>query len=139
MTVAYEPPLGQIVRNSPWGSYGVPAYARALFLDVVDRIETVQNNIDQPEREEDYWEPQFNAAPSRLPAVTWRRWEEPDDEGRSDPTPNFEFEGVRIWWYKHYRQSISTDTDLTPLEWIDWYDRCCAYLQKKQDEDDAMG
>lgn len=123
----YEPELGQLAFGAPWGPHELPRFAEALLHDILHELERVYWNVNQRSFEDAQWDDGFDVG---IPGIIYRPYRLPKQEEEDDPPdrPNFQFDGVSIYWYKHARRGLSCNRVIDKLSWIDWFDRCLAVL-----------
>ncbi len=56
-------------------------------------------------------------------------WSEDEED---DDRPNFKFEDVEIYWYKHPGRSNSANQLLSDDEWSAWFTRCLLLIQASE-------
>lgn len=127
----YEPELGQAAFGAPWGPHDLPRFVDALLQEILHVLDRVYWNVNQRSFEDAQWDAEFDVG---IPGVTYRPYRPltREEEKLDVPPdrPNFRFEDVSIYWYKHPRRGLSCSRELDKLSWIDWFDRCVAVLEK---------
>lgn len=120
----YEPELGQMAYGGPWGKHAIPRFVGALLRDILNDLAMVYWNANQRSFEDAQWDEGFDIG---IPGIEYRPYRAPHV---APDLPNFRFEDVSIYWYKHPGRGLSCNRELDKLSWIDWFDRCLDTMHK---------
>ena len=101
MLEPYQPELGQTLFGNKYEKYELPEYACACFNYIWAEISRV------------YWNRYY--------------WENNEEQAK---LPNFEFQDVRIYWYKYPGRGMSTNKNWTPNRWAKWMIECLDVIRK---------
>lgn len=116
----FTPELGQVffdVNNIY--KYEVPIFVIAMLRYIKEEIERIYFNIYQ----EIYDKENIN-----FDSVKWREYYWGNNK-KIKNYPNFEFENVKIKWYKRLGRSMSCNISQTEKKWVSWFNRCLKTLQ----------
>ena len=123
----YEPELGQMFFGNQWGNYELPDYVVCLLQGIFDEISRIHWNIYQ-KGWGDSEELDFRGVKVR--PYYW------GDDGIEREKPNFEFENVKIYWYKYFGRGMSCNVEMNAEEWVDWFHRCLNAINSKEEISD---
>lgn len=125
---AHVPELGQAIFGCPSAEFAVPDYANALMLHVLDEIDRVYWNNHQ-----EHWERHDDP---KIPGLTFRPYWWGNEEAPEADLPNLVVDGfdLEIRWYKHAGRSTSCNRELTPAEWVEWFDCAMGTVRKAERE-----
>ena len=123
-----------------WEKFEADDFFDALFMAILEEIKRVHWNVYQHQ-----WEPSWHGDEVRDPeieGIAFVRyyqdlcdcgWDEDGDENHKGNCiglrPNFEFDGVKVSWYKWPGRGMSTNKDWSPAEWKDWFDKCMTHVR----------
>lgn len=118
--MTYQPELGQAFFGNPWGEYETPEYVDALLDTLVAEMERVHWNTKQQKLNEyvTHW---FGRAEMR--SYFW------GEDAEQAALPNFAFDGVEIRWYKYRGRGQTSNVEMDPAGWVDWFNRCLAEIR----------
>lgn len=117
----YEPELGQALFGCPTGHFDVPDYGCALLEWLMKEIGRVFWN-----REQEEWDRYVDP---RIDGIEYRPYYWGEDEAIA-ALPNFKLTGepFEIRWYKHSWRGLSCTHNLTPAQWVEWFNRGLALV-----------
>lgn len=143
---SYNPLNHSIVQamNGTWEDFAAPDYVDALLSELLSEIRRVHWNLYAHE-----WGPTWHSDSVEDPeidGIVFTRYYDGcacEDEPEHAPEcrhsrPNFAFDGVAFRWYKRPGRGMSTNKNLTPEEWVNWFNKCLAHIQS-QDFDPMCG
>lgn len=134
MSTVFEPEAGQML-YSGWSRYALPLFAEALLHYAINQIcitywNSYQERFsDRKQREFISWEfleyrqfyyPRFDCFDDPLNP---KEEAEKIEDNRLMAQPNFKFEDVCIYWYKHHGRGLSCNIEKSDTAWREWFDR----------------
>ena len=121
----YNAELGQAIFGCPTGCYVVPYYACALLEWLMKEIERVYWN-----REQEEWD---RYADPKIEGIEFRPYYWGDDPVISEQ-PNFKLTKgkLEIRWYKHSCRGLSCTHDLSPGQWVYWFNKALAVIHASE-------
>jgi hypothetical protein len=141
----YHREMGQMMHGDTTEAYAVPNYVAALVIDLLSEYSRVYANHFQqvcPLMVGGFYRPDTPGTEGEHLlidglAVRSYWWGDPyahTHEGvkpldGEQEKPNLEFDGVRIYWYKHAGRGMSTNVSWTPEQWAAWYDDVLTAIQ----------
>ncbi|MCM8788043.1 MAG: hypothetical protein NC935_08360, partial [Candidatus Omnitrophica bacterium] len=114
--------LGQIAFQKYIGKYQVDDFMEALFSYIFKEIERVFWNINQYEYKVGS---DLDWGKLKVRSYYW------GDEEKEAEKPNFEFKGVKLYWYKYFGRGMTVDLPKnikSELDFIKWFNRCLKYI-----------
>lgn len=110
--------------------YSAPDYVSALVYAIRREIGRVYWNINQKKWpggdffDAEYGQTNFDPM---IEGIYWIGHRNEDED-----EPNFIFDGVEFQWYKNFGRRLSCNIEKTPSEWVEWFDKCMAVINKAE-------
>lgn len=111
----YKPELGQMSFGS-WMEKDLPEYSKALVLYLLKEFGRIGHNVHHWSQE-DYKD-------LTMSGIEYKPYDYDNN------IYNLKFGEVMVSWYKHPGRGMSTNVDLSPEDWIVWFDKCLLALRQ---------
>lgn len=122
--MTFDPELGQLFSNSPWGDFETPRY-------VSDGISILGDMVSDGMYEND---PTCNSGCEPFDNGTFQMrpycWCDGEREGHDGGCPpNFVFGELEARWYKHAKRGASQNRHVTREEWLEVLTTCLTSIR----------
>lgn len=107
---------GHVPWGCPSGEYDVPEYVNALVCGLLSELSRVYWNRTQTRYELGH--------ATGVPGLDVRSYWCGDEESSEASLPNLAFGNVEIRWYKYPGRGMSCNREMTPAQWVTWFDAC---------------
>jgi hypothetical protein len=117
-------------------NYDLPEYVIAMFEYVINELDRVYFNINQKERE---LYDEYNIEGIEYRDYFWCNYDHGDSacntcDEKFCEKPNFEFDGVKIYWYKYIGRGMSCNIEQSSDKWVIWFNKLIEHIRSKDNE-----
>lgn len=117
--------------HSSTALYDVPEYVTVLFGKVIEYMFTLVGDFDPG--------PMIAAYPEmQVAGIQYRPYQFSCRDDHNDQLPHFEYNDLKIWYYKWWGRGMVTNVEFTAQEWVDLYQLLMDRIDEYKENTDAI-